>query len=547
MPHGSDRHAIVEKTHEPPRPSAWAPLKQPIFRALWIATVFSNIGTWMHDVGASWLMTSLAPSPLMVALVQAATSLPVFFLALPAGALADIADRRRYLIATQLWMLVTAAILGICTLIGITNAWLLLAFTFALGCGAAMTMPAWAAIAPELVSRDILPAAITLNGLGMNVSRAIGPALAGVVVAMSGPATVFLLNAVSFLGVLWVLFGWRRIPRESTLPAERLFSAMRAGLRYVRHSHVLRAVLLRSAAFFVFASATWALLPLLVRQEIGGGPGMYGLFLAAIGAGAVAMAFCLPRVRTRLSRDALVATATLLYAGTAWALAELRSVYALLAVMFTVGISWIIVVSSLQVAAQAALPEWVRARGLSLFMMIFMGSMAVGSVLWGQIASLFGIPQALIGSALGALLGIVLTWPYRIGGHEGMDLVPSMHWPAPLVATEPEPDRGPVMVQLEYHVDPQKLEQFLAIMPSYRQMRRRDGAFYWELFRDIADPARFVECFLVESWLEHLRQHERVTVADRQVQDELKRCLVGEGQPRLAHYLAESIPRKQRV
>ena len=231
MPHGSDRHAIVEKTHEPPRPSAWVPLKQPIFRALWIATVFSNIGTWMHDVGASWLMTSLAPSPLMVALVQAATSLPVFFLALPAGALADIADRRRYLIATQLWMLVTAAILGVCTLIGITNAWLLLAFTFALGCGAAMTMPAWAAIAPELVSRDTLPAAITLNGLGMNVSRAIGPALAGVVVAMSGPATVFLLNAVSFLGVLWVLFGWRRIPRKSTLPAERLLGAMRAGLR----------------------------------------------------------------------------------------------------------------------------------------------------------------------------------------------------------------------------------------------------------------------------------------------------------------------------
>lgn len=277
-PHSGEHAAYTNR-----RPSAWAPLRRPQFRALWIATVVSNIGTWMHDVGASWLMTSLAPSPLMVALVQAATSFPVFFLALPAGALADVVDRRRYLIVTQLWMLVTAALLGTFTWVGMTNAWLLLAFTLALGGGAAMTMPVWAAIAPELVTREELQAAVTLNGLGMNVARAIGPALAGLIVAAFGPAMVFLLNAVSFLGVLAVLFRWRRIPRESALPAERLFGAMRAGLRYARHSKCYK--LMRAAAFFLFASATWALLPLLVRQEIGGGPDVYGLFLTAIGAG----------------------------------------------------------------------------------------------------------------------------------------------------------------------------------------------------------------------------------------------------------------------
>lgn len=537
----SHPHSVEHVAYTNRPPSAWAPLRRPLFRALWIATVVSNIGTWMHEVGASWLMTSLAPSPLMVALVQAATSLPMVFLALPAGALADVVDRRRYLIVTQLWMLVTAALLGTCTWIGMTNAWLLLGFTFALGCGAAMTMPAWAAIAPDLVPREELQAAVTLNGLGMNVARAIGPALAGLIVAAFGPATVFLLNAVSFLGVLAVLFRWRRIPRESTLPAERLFGAMRAGLRYARHSKMLQAVLMRAAAFFLFASAPWALLPLLVRQEIGGGPDVYGLFLTAIGAGAVVTAFFLPRIRTKLSCGALVALATIIYAVAALMLAQVRNVYALDAVMFAMGAGWITVMSSLQVAAQAALPGWVRARGLACFMVIFMGGMAGGSVLWGQVATIVGMPQALIAAAVGALFGVALTWRIRLGGHEGVELVPSMHWPAPLVAKDPEMDQGPVMIQLEYRVDATHTERFLSLMQAYREMRRRDGAFFWELFRDTADPSRFIECFMVESWLEHLRQHERVTVADRTIQEELKRCLLGEDYPRVSPTILRSL------
>jgi MFS family permease len=267
--------------------SAWAPLRQPIFRMLWIASVVSNIGTWMHEVGAGWLMTTLAPSPLMVALVQAATSAPVFLLALPAGALADIVDRRRYLIASQIWMMTAATLLGVLTLAGVTTAITLLVFTFALGIGTAMMMPAWGAITPELVPRSELHAAIGLNSIGMNVSRSVGPAIAGFVVAAAGPGVVFILNALSFLAVIVALKNWKSTPMDNTLPAERVLGAMRAGLRYARHSPELRAVLTRGAGFFVFASASWALLPLVVRQELQRGPGTYGLFLACLGVGAI--------------------------------------------------------------------------------------------------------------------------------------------------------------------------------------------------------------------------------------------------------------------
>jgi MFS family permease len=331
---------------------------------LWIASIVSNIGSWMHEVGAGWLMTSLAPSPLMVALVQAATTAPVFLLALPAGALADIVDRRRYLIASQIWMMITAATLGALTLSGMTTALILLIFTFALGIGTAMMMPAWGAITPELVQRSELQAAIGLNTIGMNVSRSVGPALAGLIVAAAGPGMVFILNAISFLAVIAALKRWQRPPTESELPAERVFGAIRAGLRYARHSPELRAVLTKGAAFFVFASASWALLPLIVRQELNSGPGTYGLFLACLGVGAIAGALLLPRVRIRVSRDRIVAGATGLYSIAMLALAHSGNVYAAGAAMLLTGVAWISVVSSLMTAAQTAMPGWVRARGL---------------------------------------------------------------------------------------------------------------------------------------------------------------------------------------
>lgn len=518
--------------------SPWAPLHNRVFRTLWIASVASNIGSWMHEVGAGWLMTSLAPNPLMVALVQAATTAPVFLLALPAGALADIVDRRRYLITSQVWMLAMAATLGVLTLAGLTTAPLLLLFTFALGIGNAMMMPAWGAITPELVPRAELQAAIGLNSMGLNVARAVGPALAGVIVAAAGPGAVFVLNAVSFLAVIAALKHWQRPPTASGLPAERLAGAVRAGLRYARHSPELRAVLTRGVAFFVFASASWALLPLIVRQELHSGPGTYGLFLACLGLGAVAGALLLPHAHARLSRDRIVAGATGLYALAMLALAHSGNVYAAGTAMLLIGVAWISVVSSLMTAAQTALPGWVRARGLALFWVVYMGGMAAGSALWGQVASWTGIPFALSVAAVGALIGIALTRTYRVGRHDVADLSPSLFWPTPMMAGELESDRGPVMVTVEYRIDPAQTEAFTRTMQQISRIRRRDGAFMWELFWDIEHPERMVECFMVESWHEHLRQHERVTVADRDVLEQTRTFHLGSEPPKVTHLIA---------
>ncbi len=523
----------------PPRPasaSPWAPLGLPVFRALWLATVASNIGTWMHEVGAGWLMTSLAPSPLMVALVQAAATLPVFLLAFPAGALADIVDRRRYLIATQCWMLAVAAALGALTVAGLMSAGWLLALTFALGVGSALMMPAWAAITPEVVPREQLQSAVALNSMGMNVSRAIGPALAGVIVAASGPGVVFVLNALSFLGVIAVLWSWKRAPRTADVPAERFFGALRAGFRYVRYSPPLLRVLVRGAAFFAFASATWAFLPLVARQELAGGAALYGWLVGCIGAGAVTGAVVLPRLRARVSRDRMVAGATVLFAACAVALAFVRDVTALSVALLVAGAAWIAAMSSFQMAAQTALPEWVRARGLAAFMVVFMGGMAAGSALWGQAAEWLGIPWTLTLAAAGALVGVAATWRVGIGGHDRLDLTPSVHWP-PLVMSGIA-DEGPVLISIEYRVDPADAAAFVAGMHELARARRRDGAYAWGLYRDTDEPARYIEQFQVESWQEHLRQHHRVTHADREVEERAKRLHRGPAPPQVTHAVA---------
>jgi MFS family permease len=518
--------------------SPWGPLQRPWFRALWIAMLVSNTGTWMQDVGAGWLMTSLAPTPVMVALVQAATALPTFFLAIPAGALADIVDRRRYLIGVQLWMMTAALLLGLFTLAGMTTAWMLLAFTFALGIGAAMMMPAWAAIIPELVPRADLQSAVALNAMGMNVSRAIGPAVAGAIIAAVGPGAVFLLNAASFVGVIAALSRWRREPRASALAAERLAGAIRAGLRYARHAPALQRVLARGVAFYAFASANWALLPLIVRQELGRGPETYGLFVALIGAGAVGGALLLPGIRARMSRDRVVAGATALFALATLVLAWSRELPVLAAAMLAMGAAWIGVMSSLMMAAQMALPDWVRARGLALFWTFFMGGMAGGSALWGHVAEVLGMPHALSIAAAGLLPGILLARRLPVGRHDGLNLAPSLHWPTPVLAEDLEEDRGPVMVTVEYRIDPARGAEFVRAMQKLRRIRLRDGAYFWELFTDAEDPARVTECFLVESWLEHLRQHERVTVADREVQERVRAFHIGDEPPQVRHLIA---------
>ncbi|MEO8751091.1 MAG: MFS transporter [Casimicrobiaceae bacterium] len=495
--------------------SPWSPLRDALFRNLWLATIVSNVGTWMQDVGAGWLMTSLTSSPSLVALVEAADSIPVMLLALPAGALADIIDRRRLLIGVQLYLLAVAGALALCTWLDVVTAWGLLGFIFVLGIGGSLVMPAWAAIVPELVPASELPAAIALNSIAINVSRAIGPAIAGLLVAAVGPWLVFLLNALSYFGILWVLMRWQRQHRKSALPAERFVSAIRVGLRFITHTRALQIVLIRGTAFFIFASATWSLLPVIVRRELDRGPEIYGLLLTCIGIGAVGGAMVLPRLRTRFSRDVLVAGASVLYALAELALAHVQNLGLLGAAMLATGMAWIAILSALQVSAQITLPEWVRARGLAAFVVVLMGGMALGSILWGQAATRFGIPAALTTAALGMLAAIALTWRFRLGDHEVVDFTPSMDWAAPVLAETPEPDAGPVMVSIEYRIRHGKRAEFVAAMQEVREMRRRNGAFFWELFHDSAAPARYVEYFMDESWTEHMRQHERASVADR--------------------------------
>lgn len=520
------------------RPTAWSPLRLPMFRALWLATIVSNIGTWMHEIGAGWLMTSLTDSPVMVALVQTATTLPIFLLALPAGALADIVDRRLHLLSIQAWLASVAVLLGALTLLGLTTAWMLVGLTFAMGIGIAMMLPAWAAITPEIVPRRELPGALVLNSMAMNTARAIGPAVAGVIVATAGTGAVFLLNAVSFLAVVVVLYRWQRQPSSSTLPAERFLTALRTGYRFGRHHRPLHAAVVRGIGFVLFASATWALMPLVARQLVGGGPQTFGLLVAGIGAGAVVAAVLIPHLRARLSRDALVAWATGLAALSMVVQGNVTNLWVLEASMLAHGFAWITVLSTLHVAAQLALPNWVRSRGLAVFMAAFMGSMASGSFLWGVVAEQWTIPVALEAASLGAVLAIAATWRWQISGIEDLNLEPAIHWPPPSAPAGVDRDRGPVMVNIRYAVEPEQRATFLGAVRELGTRRKRDGAFVWGIMEDAAQPNDFIEYYMVESWLEHLRQHERVTEYDHALQERLRELLRPGAEPVIAHYIA---------
>lgn len=390
----------MQDTKKPALTSVWSPLQRAVFRAVWTASIASNIGTWMQSVGAAWLMTSLTPSPLLVALMQTATSLPIFLVGLPAGTLADLIDRRKLLLSTEAWMLLVALTLGILTVAGLTSAWTLLVFTFLLGLGAAFSAPAWQAIIPELIEREDLPSAVALNAAGFNVARAVGPAIGGLVVAAAGPAAVFLLNAVSFLGVLVVIYRWRRARVVSDLPPEDMLGATMTGLRYVRDAPALRAALVRIGVFILGASALWALLPVMARHELGLDATGYGIILGGLGLGVVGCALLLPRLRRVLPIDRLTAAATLVFAGATLALACLRFVPLLVVCMIAGGMGWLAVTSSLIAAAQAASPGWARARAMGIYLLVFQGMMAVGSFGCGTLAEQFGNDSTLAVAAI---------------------------------------------------------------------------------------------------------------------------------------------------
>ncbi|MEI4516697.1 MULTISPECIES: MFS transporter [unclassified Stenotrophomonas] len=524
-------------THEDAAPGAWSPLKIRLFRAMWLAILGSNVGTWVNDVAAAWVMAERTGSPLMVALVQSATTVPVVLLALVAGTLADIVDRRRYLLFTQGWMLLVAATLATLTALGMLTPPLLVLLTFAMGCGAAMAMPAQAAIVSELVPRPMLASAVALNSIGINIARSLGPAIGGLIVAQLGAGWAFGLNALSFAAMLWVLFNWRPDALASALPPEGFGAGLRAGVRYALRAGRLQAVLIKSAGFFFFASAVTALLPLVVRSELHGGAGTYGLLLGCIGIGAVSGALVLPSLRARLDRDLLVLLATLACALSLFGLAWLRHMALLPLAMLVNGFAWITVLSSLQIAAQTAVPAWVRARALSLYIMVFSLGMAAGGLSWGSIAQRTSIPLALTLAAVGAVIGGLLVWRVRIAGSEELDLRPAGHWPAPELAVPVTHDRGPVLVTVEYHIDDADRAAFHALLGELGRTRRRDGAVIWGVAEDVATPGIHLEYFVTPSWIEHLRQHERVTAEDRILQEKVRALHRNEHAPIVRHFV----------
>lgn len=471
-------------------------------------------------------------------MVQVATTLPMFLFALPAGALADIVDKRKFLIVAETLLTIVSAVYAAIVALDAATPGNLLLFTFLIGAGSALTAPAWQAIVPQLVPRQDLHSAIAANGVGVNVSRAVGPALGGVVAARFGIAAPFWFNAISNLGVIGALLWWRP-PQTGAkhLPVERFGSALRVGFRHARNNLDLRATLIRGVAFFLFASAYWALLPLVARNQIAGGPGLYGFMLGAIGVGAVGGAFALPWLKAKLGPDRLVAAGTIGTAGAMILFGLARNPATALSASLIAGMSWIAALSSLNVSVQVALPEWVRGRGLAIFVTTFFGALSLGSAVWGQAAGLFGLPTAHFLAAAGALVAIPLTWRWKLQTGADLDLTPSMHWPAPIVTHEVAQDQGPVLVTVEYRIDPQSRGPFLAALEKLGRERRRDGAYAWGVFEDAAEAGRMVETFLVESWLEHLRQHERVTNADRILQDTVHRFHI-QGAPRVSHFIS---------
>jgi MFS family permease len=520
-----------------PVTSPWSPFRHAAFAVLWAATVISSIGGWMYSAASGWLMTMLNPDPFVVSMVQVATTLPLFFLALPAGALADIVDRRKFLIGVQIAVAAVSALFAAIVWLGLVTPGSLLLFTFLTGVGGALTAPAWQAIVPQLVPRQVLPPAVAANSVGFNVSRAVGPALGGVIISKLGIAAPFWLNAISNLGIVGALLWWHP-PHERTgrLPVERFGSAIRTGFRHAENNPPLRATLIRAAAILLFASAYWALLPLVAREQMAMGPDLYGFLLGAIGAGAVGGAFALPWLQAALGPDRLVAAGSI---GTAIAMVLFgfaRNSATALSASVIAGVSWIAILSSLNVSAQVAQPEWVRARGIAVYLTVFYGALALGSAVWGQVAGMFGLSAAQSIAAAGALVAIPLTWRWKLQDAAGVDLTPSMHWPAPVVTHEVEPDRGPVLITVEYRIDPRDREPFLAALAKLARERRRDGAYRWGVFEDAAVDGRFIEAFLVESWLEHLRQHERVTNADRALQDAVHRFHT-DGTPKVTHLI----------
>jgi len=533
--------------------SAWEPLGRPVFRDRLIASIISNTGSWMQDTAGTWLMTALTTSPLLISLMQTAATLPVLLFGLPAGAMADIFDRRRLLLFWAAWMLILAALLSGFTLAGWIGPCWLLVLTCLLNVGAAMNGPTWQAIVPELVLRDQLPVAIALNSAGFNLARAIGPALGGLTVAAFasvwfGAGLVFSLNALSFIAVLVVIYRWKRTPFfKSALPAERLLGSMRAGLRYTRFEPAVQSILIRAFLQTFCVSAMWGLLAVVARDNLHHGALGYGILNGCIGLGAVIAAVWLPHARQRFSANMIVTAAAVMFSITLVVMAWVHYWLPLVLVLIAGGMAWTSTASSLNISVQLSVPAWVQARALGIYQMVFQGGLAIGSAFWGGLAERIGTGSALSIAAGALAVSLPLARRFSLTSGTGLDHSPgrlanALTRAGPHIVIEPNPEEGPVLVTVTFKINPERAQEFIRAAHELGRVRRRDGAVRWSLFRDPSDPSRYMETYVVESWLERQRQLERFTVADHAIRNRVFSFHVGATPPAVSRMILAHRP-----
>ena len=518
------------------RTGALAPLNHPVFRAVWITSLVTNFGGLIQSVGAAWMMSSIA-SAQMVALVQASVTLPIMLLSLAAGALADTVDRRKIMLAAQTFMLLVSAGLAVMTYLGLITPWVLLSFTFLIGCGVAFNGPAWQASVGDMVPRADLAGAVTLNSMGFNMARSVGPAIGGLIVAAAGAAAAFAVNAVSYIGLLIVLFRWKPDRPKQTLPREGLLAAMSGGVRYAFLSPRVTAVLLRAVVFGVGASAVQALMPLVAREG-GGGPLVFGLLLGAFGVGAVGGALFVCKLRAKYETETVVRVAGLTFAVAAATIGYSPWLILTLPALMIAGAGWVLVLSTFNVTVQMSVPRWVVARALALYQMAAFGGMAGGSWLWGSLAQSQGLDTALGLSAGVLLLSVVigLRVPLPSTANLNMDLL--RRWTEPETQLAIEPRSGPVVVSIAYRIWEEDIDAFLAVMDDRRRVRRRDGARQWRLLRDLAEPDVWVEKYQTATWLDYIRHNQRITQADADISERIRALHQGPDKP-VVHRLIE--------
>jgi MFS family permease len=522
------------------RQSALSAFKYNTFAVMWLAALVSNIGTWMHSVGAAWLMVDLSASPLVISLVQTVTTLPIFLFALPAGTLADIFNRRTILLIANVSMFVVAIVFAVLVWHDMVSSATLLFFTFLLGVGVAFMAPAWQAVIPQMVPRGQLPQAVALGGISINLSRAIGPALAGILISVYGIESPFIANAASFTLIIVALLWWKNLPSPSNadLPSERVCSAMVAGMRYACNSSPLKATMWHVLGFMFFANAYWGLLPIIAKDNLGGGATFFGILTGAVGLGAVLGALLLPYLKTRLHANQLVMIGTL---GTAmitgyFAIVQFQAIAIIASLIF--GISWILVLVSINVSAQQALPQWVRARGLAIFMMVFFGGISLGAAFWGWLAGIASVKVSMIVAAIGGLIFALFSYRFKLQQGESLNFCPSHHWPQPLVHDAIEDFGGSVIIQIHYIIADEDRRDFLQALYKLKPARQRGGAYSWGVYEDAELKGHFVEHFKQASWVEHLRHHERVTQTDKQLQIAVQAFHQGQEKPKVGHFIA---------